>query len=109
MGSDHEQAYTADFGSVLTRVQDRMVSRKAVEGRAYSAVVAAASGKQHGSSSGCYRCGGGHRVKECLMNPLVRGVPLRRLLQRRRSRAFAVEARSTWLRIVLSPHQVLVP
>lgn len=61
----HEQAYTADFGSVLTRVRARIVSRRAVEGRAYSAVAAAASDKQRGSSSGCYRCGEGHLVKRC--------------------------------------------
>ena len=69
----HEQAYTADFGLVLTRVRGRMVSRRAVEGRAHSAVVAAASGKQQGSSSGCYRCGGGHRVKQCPMKSTVKG------------------------------------
>ena len=70
----HEQAYTADFGSVLTRVRDRIVSRRAVEGRAYSAVVTAASSKRQGSSSGCYRCGGGHRVKQCPMKSTGKGI-----------------------------------
>ena len=42
----HKQAYTADFGSVLTRVQDHMVSWRGVEGRSNSTVIAAASGKQ---------------------------------------------------------------
>ena len=74
----HEQAYTADFGSVLTRVRDRMVSRRAVEGRAFSTVVAAASGKQQGSNSGCYRCGGGHRVKQCPLKSTIKGTAPRK-------------------------------
>ena len=63
----------ADFGSVLTRVRDHIVSRRAVEGRAYSDVDAAAFGKRQGSSSGCYYCGGGHRVKECPTKPMSKG------------------------------------
>ena len=62
----HEQAYTAEFGSVLTRVRDGLASRRAVEGHT-SAVVTAASSKRQGSSSGFYRCSGDHRVKRCPM------------------------------------------
>ena len=69
----HEQAYTADFGSVLTRVRDRIVSRRAVEGRAHSAAIAADSGNRKGSSSGCYRCGGEHCVKDCPTRRMSRG------------------------------------
>jgi hypothetical protein len=67
----HESAYTADFGTVLARVRDRLVSRRAVAGHAKSGqpskVVAAASGKQQqqSGSGGCYRCGGAHKVKDC--------------------------------------------
>ena len=61
----HEQACTAEFGSVLTRVRERLASRRKVEGRTVSAVVNNASGKQQGSSSGCYRCGRDHHVKWC--------------------------------------------
>ena len=46
----HEQAYTADFGSVLTGVQDHITLHRAVEGCAYSVVIAAASGKRQSSS-----------------------------------------------------------
>ena len=41
-----EQAYTAEFGSVLTRVRERLASRRAVEGHTFSAVGTAASRKQ---------------------------------------------------------------
>ena len=70
----HEQAYTAYLGSVLTRVRNRIVLRRAVEGHTYSSVIAAASGKQQGSSSSCYRCGGGHRVKQCHMKSTGKGI-----------------------------------
>ena len=75
----HEQAYTADFGSVLTRVRDRIVPRRAVEGRAHSAAIAADFGKQKGSSSGCYRCGGEHPVKECPTKPMSKGNALKKV------------------------------
>ena len=48
-------------------MRDCIFSQRAVEGHAYSAVVAAASGKQQGSSLGCYCCGRGRRVKQCPM------------------------------------------
>ena len=92
----HQQAYTADFGSALTQVRDHMVLERAVEGHAYSAVIPTASGKQQGSGLGCYHSGGGHYVKQCPMNPLLRGLLLRRPLQRRRSDFSTVEAQSTW-------------
>ena len=63
-----------DFGSVLTRVRDHIVSRRAVEGRAHSAVDTAACGKQKGSSSGCYRCG----VEECPTKRMNRGNALKK-------------------------------
>ena len=84
----HEQAYTADFGSVLTRVRDRMVSQRAVEERALSAVVAAASGKQQGSKSGCYHCGGGHRVKQCPMKSSVKGIASKKASSRKKEVCF---------------------
>ena len=74
----HEQAYMADFGSVLTRVRDRIVSRRAVEGRAHSAVDTAACGKQKGSSSGCYCCGGEHCMKECPTKCMNKGNALKK-------------------------------
>ena len=74
----HEQAYTADFGSVLTRVQDRIVSRRAVEGCTHSAAIAADFGNWKGSSSGCYCCGGEHCVKECPTKCMSKGNALKK-------------------------------
>ena len=84
----HEQAYTADFGSVLTQVQDRMVLQRAVEGRALSAVVAAASGKQQGSNSGCYHCGRGHCVKQCPMKSSVKGIASKKASSKKKGVCF---------------------
>ena len=84
----HEQAYSADFGSVLTRVRDRIVLRRAVKGHTYSAVVAAASGKQQGSSLGCYRCGGGHRVKQCPMKSTAKGTALKKASSKKKVACF---------------------
>ena len=67
----HEGAYTSDFGSVLARVRERMVSRRAVAGRSRASrpsnEIGAASGDQRNQSGSleCYRCGGAHRVKDC--------------------------------------------
>ena len=66
----HEGAYRGEFSEVLTRVRDRLATRRAVAGRSrrpdtVASTVAAASGKQGGSDGGCYRCGGAHRVKVC--------------------------------------------
>ena len=74
----HEQAYMADFGSVLTRVRDRIVSRRAVEGRVHSAAISADFGNRKGSSSGCYRCGEEHCVKECPTKRMNRGNALKK-------------------------------
>jgi len=66
-----ESAYTADFGSVLARVRERLVSRRAVARRSrsgqQSGVVTAASGRaqQQSGASSCYRCGGAYQVKDC--------------------------------------------
>ena len=69
----HEQAYTADFRSILTEVRDHIVLWRAVEGCAYSATIAAASGKQQHSGLGCYCCGGGQYVKQCPMKSAIKG------------------------------------
>jgi len=64
----HDHAYTADFGSVLARVRDKLVSRRAVarSSKVGQGVVAAtASGRQQLGSNACYRCGSPHKVKEC--------------------------------------------
>lgn len=63
----HESAYTADFGTVLSRVRERLVSRRAVEGRSRAAArpTVVAAGKQRGGSMGCFRCGGEHLVRDC--------------------------------------------
>jgi len=66
-----ESAYKADFGSVLARVRERVVSCRAVARRSRSGQqpgeVAAASerAQQQSGASSCYRCGGAHRVKDC--------------------------------------------
>ena len=84
----HEQAYTADFGSVFTRVRDRIVSRRAVEGRAYSAAVVADFGNRKGSSSGCYRCGGEHWVKECPIKRMSKGNALKKASLKKKAKCF---------------------
>jgi hypothetical protein len=91
----HEHAYTADFGSVLSRVRDRLVSRRAVEGRSRgerssAGGLAAASGKQQGSGVECYRCGGAHRVKECTRqrSALPRKAPAAKPSAKKRSGCF---------------------
>ena len=64
----HDHAYTADFGSVLARVRDKVVSRRAVASRSkvgQGVVAATASGRQQPGSNACYRCGGPHKVKDC--------------------------------------------
>ena len=67
----HESAYTADFGTVLSRVRERLVSRKAAAGRqrgARGSEAVAAAGQQRSLTGGglsCFRCGGAHRVRQC--------------------------------------------
>ena len=58
-----ESVYTADFGTMLACVRDRLVTKKAASGkqRAGGAGSVAAAGKQihkEGSSRCCFRCGG---------------------------------------------------
>ena len=65
-----ESAYTADFGAVLARVRDRLVTKRAASGRqrAGGAGSVAAAGQQtqkEGGSRSCFRCGGDHVVKAC--------------------------------------------
>ena len=67
-----ESAYTADFGAVLARVRDRLVTERAASGRqrAGGAGSVAAAGQQtqkEGSSRCCFRCveeGVPHHTKE---------------------------------------------
>ena len=62
--------YTANFGTVLARVRERLASQKAVAGRPragqLSGVAAAASDHGQQQSKGfCYCWDGSHRVREC--------------------------------------------
>jgi len=99
----HEQAYTADFGSVLTRVRDRIVSQRAVERRAYSAVIASAFGRQQGSSSGCYRCGGGHLVKQCPMKSNAKGIAPKKASSRKKVACFRCRSTKHLVKDCLEP------
>ena len=81
-------------GSVLTRVREHIISWRAVEGCAHSGVDAAAFGKQQGSSSGCYRCGGGHRVTECLTKPMSKGNAPKKASVKKKAACF--RCGSTW-------------
>jgi len=75
----HDHAYTADFGSVLARVRDKLVSRRALASRnkvLQGVVAAKISGQQQLGRNACYRCGGPHKVKDCTTRckaPSVRG------------------------------------
>ena len=72
-----ENAYTDEFGTVLTRVRDRMASCRVAASRparsGSASVTAVASGGSKaatGSSGECYRCRQvGHRVKACPVKP----------------------------------------
>ena len=63
-----ESAYTADFGAVLARVRDRLVTKRAASGRQRAggagSVAAAGQQTQEGGSRSCFRCGGDHVVKK---------------------------------------------
>ena len=66
----HESAYTADFGTVLARVRDRLITRKAAYSRrragdAVSVVAAGQQPQKREDNKGCFRCGGDHVVKAC--------------------------------------------
>ena len=62
----HESAYTAAFDTILSRVRDRMASRKVTANRPARGGGASAAAAATGGSGGCYRCGQvGHRVKAC--------------------------------------------
>ena len=77
---------------MLTRVRDCIVSQRAVEGRTRSAAIAADSGDRKGSSSGCYRCGGEHCVKECPMKHMSKGNALRKASLKKKAACFRCES-----------------
>ena len=101
-----DSAYTADFGAVLARVRDRLVTKRAASGRqrAGGAGSIAAAGQQtqkEGCSKYCFRCNRNHIVKAC---PITRKreKPLPgSLLDRRRQGVFGAGVLITSLKTVL--------
>ena len=56
-------AFTADFGQVLSRVRDRLAVKQSVACRGGG--ERAASAAPGPAAQGCFRCGGNHLVRDC--------------------------------------------